>query len=229
MSIVTRANKPEFNKSEDKRYPRNKIIFNWKGKVYCASVTNHTLLVRRFGKAVWCGNSVFEHAQLNFVATNVSRIYTHEQVRHRSGTAYSQSSGRYIRSDVLNVVIDPILEPANDLVEEARAYLENWYARLGQRLNIDQEKSFARKKKLTSAMRRMLPNGQANELGFSLNLRSLRHIIEMRTNEHAEWEIREIYSQVYNLVKDKFPAMFADAKVEIIDGLPQITFDNGRI
>ena len=68
--------------------------------------------------------SVIEHVQLNFMITNCSRVFTHELVRHRVGVAFSQTSGRYVRSDVLNVVIDPILEPAYDLFEEARLYLE---------------------------------------------------------------------------------------------------------
>jgi hypothetical protein len=31
---------------------------NYKGKVYCATVPNHLLYVRRNGKPVWCGNSL---------------------------------------------------------------------------------------------------------------------------------------------------------------------------
>lgn len=173
--------------------------------------------------------SVFEHCNLNFVVRNCSRVYTHEQVRHRVGTAYSQTSGRYVRNDHLNVVIDPILEPAYDLIEEARVYIEAWYKRMEERLKINDEKAFSKKKKLTSAMRRMLPNGQANELGFSLNLRSLRHLIELRTSEHAEWEIRAIYNQVYALVGDKYPTIFADARTETKDGLLEITFKNKKI
>ena len=173
--------------------------------------------------------SVFEHAQLNFVVKDCSRIYTHEQVRHRVGSAYSQTSGRYVRNDKLNVIIDPILEPAYDLIEEARDYLEKWYKQVEDRLKIGEEKSFDRKKKLTSAMRRMLPNGQANELGFSLNLRSLRHLIELRTSKHAEWEIRLIYNQVFDLVKEKYPAILLDSKVELVDGLSEITFKNKKI
>ena len=173
--------------------------------------------------------SVFEHCQLNFLVKDCSRVYTHEMVRHRVGSAYSQTSGRYVRNDTLNVVIDPILEPAYDLVEEAREYLEKWYKKVEARLDIQNEKSFAKKKKLTSAMRRMLPNGQANELGFSLNLRSLRHLIELRTSRHAEWEIRVIFNQVYDLVKEKYPAMFLDAQTETVDGLVEITFKNKKI
>jgi thymidylate synthase (FAD) len=173
--------------------------------------------------------SVLEHCQLNFLVKDCSRVYTHEQVRHRVGSAYSQTSGRYVRTDKLNVVIDPILAPAYDLVEEAREYLEKWYKKVEERLDIQNEKSFAKKKKLTSAMRRMMPNGHSNELGFSLNLRSLRHLIELRSSRHAEWEIRLIFNQVYNLIKNKYPAIFLDASTEEVDGLLEITFKNKKI
>jgi len=173
--------------------------------------------------------SVLEHCQLNFMITNCSRVFTHELVRHRVGTAFSQTSGRYVRTDKLNVVIDPILEPAYDLVEEAREFLESWYKRLETRLDINNIKDFNHKKKLTSAMRRLLPNGQSNEIGVSLNLRTLRHTLEMRTSEHAEWEIRLVFNQIYNLVKQKFPLMFFDAKENMINGLLGITFTNRKV
>lgn len=173
--------------------------------------------------------SVIEHCQLNFMVTNCSRIFTHEMIRHRVGTAFSQTSGRYVRTDTLKVVIDPILEPVYDLVEEARLYLEGLYKKMEERLEIDKAKDFDTKKKLTSAMRRMLPNGQANEIGISLNLRSLRHTIETRTSRHAEWEIRYIYNQIYKIVKKKYKAMFFDVKEEEVKGLLEITFKNRKV
>jgi thymidylate synthase (FAD) len=173
--------------------------------------------------------SVFAHTQLNFVVTNCSRIFTHEQVRHGIGTAYSQTSGRYVRSDSLDIVIDPILEPAYDLVEEARQYLESWYKKVESRFDLDNQKSFDKKKKITSAIRRLMPNGQSNELGFSLNLRALRHILELRTSRHAEWEIRYIYNEIFQLVKSKYPAIFSDFKAETVDGLLEISFSNKKI
>lgn len=173
--------------------------------------------------------SVFEHAQLNFVARESSRVYTHEQVRHRVGTAYSQTSGRYVRTDELKLVVDPILEPVYDIVEDMRVAILAGYKRMEQRLDLANVKDFGRKKKLTSAMRRILPNGQANEMGFSVNLRSLRHLIELRTSRHAEWEIRLIYGQVYELIAKRFPTMFADATVDLVDDLPEIAFRNKKI
>jgi len=173
--------------------------------------------------------SVIEHVQLNFMITNCSRVFTHELVRHRVGTAFSQTSGRYVRTDVLKMVVDPILEPIADLCEESRLYMEQWYKKAQERLGLDKETSFAVKKKKTSALRRFLPNGQSNEMGLSLNLRSLRHTIEMRTSEHAEWEIRVIFNQIYQLVKEKYPMMFCDAIVESKDGQLEIRFKNKKV
>jgi len=84
--------------------------------------------------------SVIEHATINFMVTNCSRVFTHELVRHRAGTAFSQTSGRYVRTDELNMIVDPILNPIADLCEEARDYLEKWYKRAKERLKLNEVK-----------------------------------------------------------------------------------------
>lgn len=173
--------------------------------------------------------SVIEHCMLNFMVANCSRIFTHEMVRHRAGTAFSQTSGRYVRSESLDIVLDPILEPAMDLVNEARDYLENWYNKIQEKMGVDDLKDFTLKKKITSALRRFLPNGQSNEIGVSINLRELRHTIETRTSEHAEWEIRYIFNQIYKIAKEKYPSIFFDALEETKDDLLEITFINKKV
>ena len=173
--------------------------------------------------------SVIEHTSINFMVSNCSRVFTHELVRHRAGTAFSQTSGRYVRTDELDMVADPILDPITDLCEEARDYLQQWYKRAEEKLKLNDVKDFKTKKKLTSALRRFSPNGQANEIGVSLNLRSLRHTIESRTSEHAEWEIRYIFNQIYKILKTKYPAMFSDVKETEKDGQLEITFKNKKI
>lgn len=173
--------------------------------------------------------SVIEHCFINFMITNCSRIFTHELIRHRVGTAYSQTSGRYVRTNILNVVVDPILKPIYDLCEESRRYQEDWYKKAEEKLGLNSIKDFVTKKKMTSALRRFLPNGLANEIGVSLNLRSLRHTIEMRTNKHAEWEIRVVFNQIYYILKDKYPIMFVDVKTQEIDGALEITFKNKKV
>jgi thymidylate synthase (FAD) len=168
-------------------------------------------------------SSVFEHCQLNFITRNCSRVFTHEICRHRAGTAFSQTSGRYVRGDEVNIVFDPILEPVRDDVETLQYLIEERYRLMVRKMGLDTMTDFTKKKQATSALRRLLPNGQSNEIGWSVNLRSLRHMVQLRTNRQAEWEIRLVFGQVYRLVKDNFPLVFHGAMEEQINGLLEVS------
>jgi thymidylate synthase ThyX len=75
---------------------------------------------------------------------------------------------------------------------------------------------------VTSALRRYLPNGQANEIGFSLNVRAVRHWFMLRTAAGAEWEIRYVANQMFDLVRDRHPLLVADAKTREADGQREV-------
>ncbi len=168
--------------------------------------------------------SVFEHCWLNFVTTNCSRVFTHEHVRHRVGTAFSQTSGRYVRLDKINLVDgDPLLEPYIDDFDQLAIGVEEWYAGMVEKTGLNEMKDFGAKKKLTSALRRAIPQGISNEIGWSCNIRSLRHMLMMRTSRHAEWEIRKVFNDVFDIVYERFPLMLHGHKAEMVDGLWEVT------
>ena len=167
--------------------------------------------------------SVFEHVNFNFIIADCSRVFTHELVRHRAGTAFSQNSGRFIRLDEIDIIFDPILEPIRNLCQEKQSYDEVWYRKAVEAIGLRDMKNFAQKKKITSALRRFAPNGQSNEIGFSVNLRSLRHTVMMRTGRHAEWEIRKVFEQIYLLLKNVYPTIFHGAKEEVVEGIIEVT------
>jgi thymidylate synthase (FAD) len=174
--------------------------------------------------------SVFEHCSLNFVITDCSRVFTHELVRHRVGTAFSQTSGRYVRNDKLKIVFDPILNEIEEDCEEIRLFTENWYKKVQEKSGLNEMTNFDKKKKMTSALRRFMPNGQTNEIGFSLNLRTLRHLTSLRTSQHAEWEIREVFNQIYELIYNKYSLIFNDVvSAKLINGCNEIIFKNEKI
>jgi thymidylate synthase (FAD) len=84
----------------------------------------------REGNDVYLGNvlrqkhgSVFEHATVTFALLDVSRIFTHELVRHRAGTAYSQESQRFVRLDNFSLYI-PDLTDALTALAPAQPTLE---------------------------------------------------------------------------------------------------------
>ena len=157
--------------------------------------------------------SILEHVQLSFVFHNISRVFTHELVRHRVGVAISQESLRYVRLDNLRmwfppcIADDPEVERrATLLVEELEAF-QLW---LAAHYDIENLKSFAKKKKLTSAFRRFAPIGLATSIGWSANIRTLRHVIAMRTSKHAEVEIRVVFDAVAAMLVEKYPNFFGD-------------------
>lgn len=166
--------------------------------------------------------SVFEHCLLNFITTDCSRVFTHELVRHRVGTAYSQTSGRYVAIDNIDFIVDPLLieDPECDnAIREHIIATENLAKLLRNKL-IKEGDPFDKKKKVTSAIRRIAPNGQANEIGFSLNIRTLRQTLVARTSVHAEWEIRKIFNQISDIVEEKWPLMlYGLNKTDTKDGL----------
>lgn len=165
--------------------------------------------------------SILEHIQFNFIVHNCSRVLTHELIRHRVGTAFSQTSGRYVRSDQISLVLDPILNPVVNEIEAVLEFIEAKYAQMVEKLAVDQQ-DFHIKKKMTSALRRIMPNGQANEMAVSLNLRTLRHTILMRTAAGAEWEIREVFGQIYRIMKGRYPELFQDACEREVDGALEV-------
>lgn len=131
---------------------------------------------------------------------------SHNFVANGFVTHNSQTSGRYVSIDELDIVFDPILEPVRTEAEELIKLTETYLRRMREKLIKDGD-SFDRKKKVTSAIRRFAPNGQTNEIGFSVNIRQLRHMIHLRTSVHAEWEIRLVFNQVANIVLERYPLM----------------------
>ncbi len=176
--------------------------------------------------------SVLEHAVVNFIFADVSRVFTHELVRHRAGTAVSQESLRFVRLDRLSAYAPVhIRESEEGMAVFARTLeqLEQVQRELAEVYAIDDEKKFGRKKKLTSAFRRVAPIGVATAVGWSSNLRSLRHVIEMRTAPEAEEEIRLVFGRVYEIVKERYPNVFSDYEAVEEDGLPWVRGKNRKV
>lgn len=155
--------------------------------------------------------SVFEHANLNFVFDNVSRVFTHELVRHRAGVAISQESLRYVRLTDLGFRIPDILEPARDTIVTLVETLEEVQVALADQFGLDDDGvPFHVKKEVTSALRRLAPLGLSTKIGWTANIRTLRHVIAQRTAPGAEEEIRDVFRMVANLCFEKMPFAFQD-------------------
>lgn len=178
--------------------------------------------------------SVTAHGHVTYAFEDVSRVFTHEIVRNWVGNERSQESLRYVRLTDIRFWIPPII--ANETEHKdgmicgnrtpAEIFLHvigtcEWAQRaLAEYYNIENIKNFERKKKLTSAFRRVAPLGLATGIGISFNLRALRWIIEQRTDPAAEEEIRLVFGMLAEDATKRWPMVFQDVeKVDTGDGL----------
>ncbi len=155
--------------------------------------------------------SVLEHANFSFAFRNVSRVATHEIVRHRAGAAYSQESLRYVRLTDIGFRVPPALEPLRNQCIEMVERLEEFQVSAATELGIDDDGvPFSVKKEVTSALRRLAPIGLSTDIIVTMNVRTLRHVIAMRTAPEAEEELRLIFDQVAELAVAEAPDLFQD-------------------
>ena len=158
--------------------------------------------------------SVTEHAWFSFVFQDVSRVFTHEFVRHRAGTAFSQESMRFVRlTDIPFWFPDWALEDKalRDRCVGLLTMMEAHQQWMAEHFKLDDEgMPFAEKKAKTSFMRRFAPDGVATSIVGSINIRAVRWIIQARTELGAEEEIRLVFDQVAHIMKDRAPALMQD-------------------
>ena len=182
---------------------------------------------RYFGNLSSSGHgSVYEHAVFSFLLYGISRSNTHEIVRHRAGTAFSQLSQRFVSGKVLRFVERPEYRdhPAlHKSFEEridraAREYAEIADELLSLQSDGDQllsaDAKTDRRKRVQQTARSVLPNETETILVLSGNVRSWRHMIEMRTDQHAEAEIRDLFFRIFLCLRMAEPLLFEDYEIE---------------
>lgn len=153
--------------------------------------------------------SIFEHASCTFGFLNVSRVFTHELVRHRVGVAISQESLRYVRPTHIRFWLPPEFQDKKGEVRSIIEDIEEDYHKIERSYSWD-TLNFDVKKRITSALRRIIPDGMATSIVWTANHRTIRHVITMRTAESAEVEIRFVFDKVARMMKERFPLIYHD-------------------
>ncbi len=64
------------------------------------------------------------------------------------------------------------------------------------------------------AARCVLPNATETKIFVTANARALRHFIELRGNEHAEAEIREVAALMLDVLRKEAQAVFGDYETQ---------------
>ena len=167
--------------------------------------------------------SVLEHATYSLLLEGVSRSLTHELVRHRAGFAYSQLSQRYVDESEASFVVPPAVAGDEELESAWRAQVESaqstYVALVGQlmeRYSWVPDKVH-RRKMAREAARAVLPNATETKIVVTANARAWRTMLELRSSEGAELEIRRLAVAVLRLLQEEAPGFFSDFEIYVAD------------
>lgn len=172
------------------------------------------------GKLMKMGHmSPIEHASFTFAIEGISRVCSHQLVRHRLAS-YSQQSQRYVsehrtqNSKLKTQTFDYIVPPSIARDYEAKKAFENFiteaqktYDLLIAKLN---EKGITGESANQDA-RFVLPNAAETKIMVTMNARELLHFFRQRCCYRAQWEIRRMAQQMLFLVKKVAPTIFEKA------------------
>ena len=163
--------------------------------------------------------SVLEHANYSLLLEGVSRSLTHELVRHRAGFAYSQLSQRYVDESKAEFVVPPaiigdeaLFEAWTTQVLSAQASYVTLVDQLMGRYGWVDDKVH-RRKMAREAGRGVLPNSTETKIVVTGNARAWRTMLELRSSEGAELEIRRCAVAVLRILAAEAPAFFSDFEV----------------
>jgi thymidylate synthase (FAD) len=163
--------------------------------------------------------SVLEHANYSLLLEGVSRSLTHELVRHRAGFAYSQLSQRYVDESEAHFVMPPAIIGDEGLEANWRAQMDaaqksyvalveslmERYAWVGDKVH--------RRKMAREAARGVLPNSTETKIVVTGNARAWRTMLELRSSEGAELEIRRCAVLIIRILQGEAPGFFSDFEI----------------
>ncbi len=165
--------------------------------------------------------SVLEHANYSILLEGVSRSLTHELVRHRAGFAYSQLSQRYVDESDAAFVIPPALVGDETLEAAFKAQMtaaQQAYVEAVDKLMVKYgwvDDKVHRRKMAREAARAVLPNGTETKIVVTGNARSWRTLLELRSSEAAELEIRRCAVALLRLLQAEAPGFFSDFEIYV--------------
>lgn len=176
--------------------------------------------------------SPIEHVSFTFAAEGVSRVLTHQLVRHRLAS-YSQQSQRYVKLDQFEYIIPKEIDENEEareifirqMEESQKAYddltdilFEKHYQSFMDEGQDEKSAKRSASKKAIEDARYVFPNACETKIVFTMNARNLLHFFNMRSCLRAQWEIRELSDQMIRLVKDIYPNLFLNAGPSCING-----------
>ncbi len=143
--------------------------------------------------------SILEHISFTFSISGVSRVLTHQLVRHRLAS-FSQQSQRYVKMKP-DVIIPPTILRNSETKKIMEKEIEEIYKIYQNLIDKGIPKEDARY---------ILPNAAKTNIVMTMNFREILHTASLRLCPRAQWEIRQLFAWIKWEIKkvSKFLASF---------------------
>ena len=188
--------------------------------------------------------SPVEHASFTFGIEGVSRALLAQITRHRIAS-FSVQSQRYVSKSNFEYILPPEIEAIPEAKAEFIAAMEE-DARHYERLQTILKEAHAKKliaegkseadavkaaeKMANEDARFVLPNACDTRIIMTMNVRSLYNFFALRCCNRAQWEIRELATQMLMLVKEVAPMLFKNAGPACLRGkCPEASMTCGKM
>ena len=164
--------------------------------------TNYEKVVKRCIKSGH--DSVLEHVSYTFRIDGISRVTAQQLTRHRIAS-YTMLSQRYTNQSGFDVMLPSSIADmaeVDNIVDTAQATYDLMISR-----GVKPEDA-----------RYILPQGVTCSLYMTMNVRSLRNFLELRLDTHAQAEIRDLATEILELVWNDAPLLFSDIVEDFTGG-----------
>ena len=146
--------------------------------------------------------SILEHASATFLIDGISRACMAQLTRHRL-SSFSVRSQRYCDESDADYVVPPALIGCDDGDAELLFWATASHA-------IDVYRQLVDRGVRKEDARFILPEATATKMMMTCNFREWRHVIRLRCDKAAQWEIRAVAMEVLRQLHKVAPAVFAD-------------------
>jgi len=166
--------------------------------------------IERFlGKILKMGHlSVLEHASFTFGVDGISRVTSHQLVRHRLAS-YSQQSQRYVKFSAPEYVVPRTIGRDDAKRAKYTEAVDGLFRLYKELLDAGVPAEDARF---------LLPNAACTRIILTMNARELLHFFRLRCCERAQWEIREMATEMLALAKKEAPFIFRNSGPACVTG-----------
>jgi len=166
--------------------------------------------------------SPLEHVSFTFLIEGISRVCTHQLVRHRIAS-YSQQSQRYVDLEDFEIIIPPLIEKnkeAKKVFLQTIDYLRKQYKLLKEILTKDKKLT---KEEINQDIRFLLPQATETKIVVTMNARQLLHFFSERLCLRAQWEIRNLATLMLKECRRVLPEVFnfAGPKCKVLKYCPE--------